>query len=122
MVRDLAGGNRLTLTVNKRSGPILFEFYTSLARRPLADALEEARCRFPLTSLPATTIVISHARRRDLNMQRNLKEKPPDAIFFKAPGGETGGASPQSMWLWPGLKVVGTGGQYRKVSSRACRL
>jgi hypothetical protein len=114
MVRDLAGSNRLTLTVNKRSDPILFEFYTSLARRTLADALEEARRRFPLTSLPATTLVISHARRRYLNMQRNLKEKPPDAIFFKAPGGTTGGTSPQSMWLWPGLKVVGAGGAVPK--------
>ena len=114
MVRDLAGSNRLTLTVNKRSDPVLFKFYTSLAQRPLADALEEGRLRFPLTALPATTIVISHARRRYLNMQRNLHDRPPHAIFFKAPGGKTGGTSPQSMYLWPGLKVVGAGGAVPK--------
>ena len=113
MIRDLSGGNRLILTENKRSDQILFDFYTSLSTRPLAEALQEARLRFPVTDRPATTIVISHARRRYLNMQRNLAEKPPDAVFFRAPatGGKTG---PQSMWLWPGLNVVGAGGAVKK--------
>ena len=76
MIRDLSGGNRLTLRENKRSDPTLFDFYTSLTARPLAEVLQEARIRFPVTSRPATTIVISHARRRFLNMRSNLKEKP----------------------------------------------
>ena len=70
MIRDLAGSNLLTLTENMRNDQQLFNFYTSLATRTLADALEEARVRFPKTSMAATTIVISHARRRYINMQR----------------------------------------------------
>ena len=110
MLRDLVDGNRLTLTENKRSDQVLYQLYTSLQRRTLADALEEARARFPVTTRPATTIVISHARRRFLNMKHNLKDKPAaGAIFFKAPmtGGKTG---PQSFWLWPGVRVIGAGG------------
>ena len=113
MIRDLANSNRLTLRGNKRSDQELFDFYTSLASRDLAEVLEEARLRFPVSDRPATIIVISHARRRYLNMQRNLAEKPSDAVFFRAPatGGKTG---PQSMWLWPGLNVVGAGGAVKK--------
>ena len=112
MLRDLADGNRLTLTENKRSDQVLYDLYTSLQRRTLADALEEARARFPVTTRPATTIVIPHARRRFLNMKHNLKDKPAaGAIFLKAPmtGGKPGGASPQNMWIWPGLRVIGAG-------------
>ena len=109
MLRDLADGNRLTLTENKRSDQVLYDLYTALQRRTLADALEEARARFRVTTRTATTLVVSHARRRFLNMQCNLAEKPPEAIFFRAPmtGGKTG---PQSMWLWPGLRVIRAGG------------
>ena len=81
MVQDVAGGNRLTLTENKRSDQVLFGFYASLSACPLADVLQEARIRFPKTSRVATPIVSSHARRRYINMQRNIKEKPLDAIF-----------------------------------------
>jgi Cdc6-like AAA superfamily ATPase len=111
MLRDLVDGNRLTLTENKRSDQVLYQLYTSLQRRTLADALEEARARFPVTTRPATTIVISHARRRFLNMKQNLKDKrAAGAIFLKAPmtGGKPGGgASPQSMWLWSGSASSG---------------
>ena len=71
MVRELAGSNRFTVTENKRSDQVLFDFHTNLSARPLADALQEARLRFPVTARFATTICISHARRRYINMQRN---------------------------------------------------
>jgi hypothetical protein len=45
-------------------------------------------------------------------MQRNLAEKVPDAVFYKTQ--VTGKAGPQSMWLWPGLTVVGAGGAVKK--------
>ena len=112
MITDLSGGNRLTLRENMRSDQILFDFYTSLAARPLDDALREARLLFPVTDRPATTIVISHARRRFLNMRRNLAEKPTDAVFFRAPS--VSKAGPQSMWLWSGVTVVGAGGAVKK--------
>ena len=91
---------------------ILFDFYTSLSTRPLVEVLQEARIRFAVTDRPATTLVISHARRRYLCMRMNLAEKPTDAVYFRAPvPGKTG---PQSMWLWPGLTVVGAGGSVKK--------
>ena len=114
MIRDLADGNRLTLTENKRSDEVLFNFYTSLSSRPLAELLQEARVLFPVTSrLADTTLVISHARRRYLNCKRNLSEKPPSAVFLRAP--ITGsGTGPQSMFVWAGLRVVGSGGAVKK--------
>ena len=82
MIQDLAGGNRCTLTQNKRSDQILFDFYTSVSARPLAEVLHEARILFSVTSRAATTtLVISHARRRYLNCTRNRSEKPSDAVF-----------------------------------------
>ena len=115
MVRELAGSNRLTLTQNHRSDQVLFDFYTNLASRPLADVLREARLLFPVTTRqPDTTLVISHARRRFLNMKRNLRDKPPDAVFLKAPMTGAIGSGPQSMWIWPGLRLVGAGGCVKK--------
>ena len=114
MIQDLARGNRLKLTENQRSDHVLFDFYTSLSARRITDALREARIRFPKTSRVATTIVTSHARRY-INMQRNLKEKPQDAIFSKAHvNGKVGGTSPQSLWMWPGLRIIGAGGAVKK--------
>ena len=87
MLRELAGSNKLTLTENKRSDQVLYDFYTGLAKRTLDEALQEARMIFPVTDKPpGTTLVISHARRRFLNMKRNLKEKPANgAVFLRAP-------------------------------------
>ena len=48
MVQDLARNNRLALTENKRSDQVLFDFYTSLSSRPLAELLNEARILFPV--------------------------------------------------------------------------
>ena len=116
MVRELAGSNRLTLTANRRSDQALFDFYTSLEHRPLAEALQEGRMLYPLTSPPAeTTRVIRHARRRFLNCKRNLRDKPVDAVFLKAPPMDGNkGNGPQSMWVYPGLRIVGAGGMLKK--------
>ena len=70
----------------------------------------------PLTERDAdTTLVISHAHRRFLNCKRNLKDKPANAVFLRAPQtGGRGGTGPQSMWIWPGLRIVGSGGLVKK--------
>ena len=115
LVRDLAGSNRFTLTENKRSDQMLYDFYTSLSARPLADALEEARMRFPVTSeTPDVTLVISHGRRRYLNGKRNISEMQTDAVYFRAPETGATGNGPQNMFLWPGLRIVGGGGALKK--------
>ena len=58
MLREICGGNRFTLTENKRSDPPLFDFIQSLRpgtpdARPLAEALADARARFPRTAQEA---------------------------------------------------------------------
>ena len=116
MVQDLAGSNRLTLKTNMRSDQELFDFYTGLTDRPLAEALLEARARFPCTSRVAeTTLVISHVRRRFINRQRNRHDKPRDAVYLRAPMSGKTGTGPEPMWVWPGLRLVGAGcGQVKK--------
>ena len=95
MVRDLAGSNRLTLQTNRRSDEVLFDFYTSTFSSgfTISEAVQEARILFPRRGRRAdTTLLISHARRRYINMLANLAEKPPDAVFFRAPvRGKMGG-------------------------------
>jgi len=115
MVRELADSNRLVMRENMRSDQSLFDFYTSIAGRPLAEVLAEARARFPSTSLDAdTTLVISHVRRRFLSRQRNLRDKPPGAVFLRAPATGKSGTAPESFWAWPGLRLVGAGGPVKK--------
>lgn len=115
MLLDMCGSNRLTLLENKRSDQILYDFYTSLSTRRLADALFEARRLFPVTDEPPdTTLVISHGRRRFLNAKRNAADAPLDAEFFKAPVGAATGNGPQSCFLWPGLRMIGAGGLVKK--------
>lgn len=115
MIQDLAGSNRLTLVENKRSDQALFDFYTSLSSRSLAEVLHEARILFPLISREAeTTLVISRARRRFHNCQRNLRERPPDAVFPRARMTGKAGNGPQSMWVWSGLRLFGAGGPVMK--------
>ena len=56
MVRDLAGSNRLTLSVNRRSDEFLFDFHTAVSSaRPIAEAVREARILFPRTERAADT-------------------------------------------------------------------
>ena len=118
LVRELTTSNRLVLTDNKRSDGVLFSFYTNLMTRPLADVLGEARVMFPVTERRAdTTLVISHAKRRWINAQCNLRDKQPGAVFLRAPhagNAQAPGTGPQSMWVWTGLRVIGAGGALRK--------
>ena len=117
MLRELCGGNRFTLTENKRSDPPLFDFIQSLRpgtpdARPLAEALAEARARFPRTAREADWVLcLSHRKRMALNQQMNQQRKPRGALFFRhRPVGDVAGNMPQSMWLWPGITLVGAGG------------
>lgn len=118
MLRELCGSNRFTLTQNQRSDPPLFDFITSLRpgtpeAKPLAQALEEARARFPVTDRPAQwLLVMSHRRRMQHNRLLNQNRKPKDAVFFRyrPPYGQVSGNQPQSMWLWKGITLVGACG------------
>ena len=46
-----------------------------------------------------------------LNQQMNQQRKPRGALFFRHRSvSSEGGNQPQSMWLWPGITLVGAGG------------
>ena len=51
-----------------------------------------------------------------LNRQMNQQRKPPGALFFRyrPASGDVAGNRPQSMWLWPGITLVGAGGSCPK--------
>ncbi len=109
----------------QRSDPPLFAFIQSLRpgtpeARPLAEALADARARFPRTTREADWVLcLSHRKRMALNRQMNQRKKPPGALFFRhvllLPAcGDLTGNQPQSMWLWPGITLVGAGGQCPK--------
>ena len=62
MLRELCGSNRPTLTENKRSDPPLFEFIQSMRpgtpeARLLAEALADARARFPRSTREADWVL-----------------------------------------------------------------
>ena len=122
MLRELCASNRFTLTTNQRSDPPLFDFITSLRpgapnAKPLAQALEEARALFPVTSRPADwLLVLSHRRRMQHARLMNQERKPKDAVFFRfrPPHGSLAGNQPQSMWLWKGIRLIGACGPCSK--------
>ena len=77
----------------------------------LEAALEKGRHDFACTGKPANfTLVISHDQRRKINRERNLQERPTNAIFLRAPKVTGSGNVPQNMFLWRGLRLIGTGG------------
>ena len=118
MIRELCGSHRFTLTENKMSDPPLFDFIQSLKpgtpeAKPLAEALAEARQKFPKTNRDADWILcLSHQKRMTMNKLMNMRTKTTNAVFFRylpTHGGMTGN-QPQSMWLWRGVTLVGAGG------------
>ncbi len=120
MLLEMCGGNRLTLTENRRSDARLFDFYTGLgsgtpAARPIREALSEARALFPKTKqIPDVTLTMSHKRRVILNRMHNQWHKPDGALYIRAPPATRAGNQPQSMWVWSGLRVIGAGGKCLK--------
>jgi len=119
MLRELVGSNRFRLTENKRSDPEIFDFVTSLRpgevdARDIQEALAEARQKFPVSAQPADwTLTMSHARRRAINRQRNQALKPKEgAVYCRwKPASREQANDPQSLWVWPGLTVIGAGGK-----------
>ncbi len=116
MLLEMACGNRFTLTENRRSDQRLFDFYTSLhcglpEARELLQALEDAKSAFPDTGGPVSyTLTMSHSRRVRVNRAQNQSLKPASgAVFIRAPATTRAGNQPQSMWIWPGIQLIGAG-------------
>ena len=117
MLYEMCGGHRLVLSENQRSDERLFDFYTTLGEN-LQEALERARCSFPVTKRPAAyTLTMSHALRMQINRRRNEEEARAGCVQIQEPQGYTrtrAGNQPQSMKVWPGLQLIGAGSRCLK--------
>ena len=63
---------------------------------------------------PDYTLTMSHKRRVQINRLQNQSLKQPGATFIRAPVATRAGNQPQSMWIWPGLQLIGAGGKCLK--------
>ena len=99
-----------------RSDPKIFNFITGLGilgtPRDLGAAVAEAKAR--KERVPEFVLVMSHARRLKINAHLNRLKAPTGAkrLKCKASGKELN--EPQSMFVWPGLTVVGFSGRTKR--------
>ena len=105
LLHDLTDGWHHELTENMRSDPGIFDFLTWLRvdeprEQSLAEALQAARERFPRQGEPDVSLGI--------NARDNRRLAPPEAVTIEYPGtGPTTTNMPQTMRVWPGLKLIG---------------
>ena len=117
LLHDLAGGCYHELSENHRSDEAIFGFLRYLRvdeaeEPPLREALQLARESFPRRGQPDTCLVISHANRMRLNEQHNRRLAPENAVTITYEGRAAAGTNaPQTMRVWPGLRLVGAGGK-----------
>eukprot|EP00439_Symbiodinium_sp_Y106_P020317 s8192_g2.t1 len=120
LLHDLAGGCYHELSENHRSDEAIFGFLRYLRvdeaeEPPLREALQLARESFPRRGQPDTCLVISHANRMRLNEQHNRRLAPENAVTITYEGRAAAGTNaPQTMRVWPGLRLVGAGGKVAK--------
>ena len=120
LLHDLTDGWHHELTENMRSDPGIFGFLAWLRvdeprEQSLAEALQAARERFPRQGEPDVSLVISHAHRIRINARDNRRLAPPEAVTIEYSGtGPTTTNMPQTMRVWPGLKLIGAGGRVTK--------
>jgi hypothetical protein len=110
MFHRMCGGNRITLTECKRSSPILFDWYTSIAKggsryeRPWPEVLAEAKQFFDNRFEPDWTLCIDHELRKRINAMHNNRLKT-DAVWIEVPKTKVAN-QPQDFWLYRGQVLV----------------
>ena len=120
LLHDLAGGWCHELSERWRFDEGVFSFLQWLRvdeaeQVPLREAVQMARQRFPRRGEPEVCLVISHAKRLQINERENRRRAPQDALLVQYAGPETAGTNaPQTMRVWPGLRLVGAGGKVQK--------
>ena len=120
LLHDLTDGWHHELTENRRSDPGIFDFLRWLRvdeprEQSLPEAVRAARERFPRQGEPDVSLVISHAHRIRINARDNRRLAPPEAVTIEYTGtGPTTTNMPQTMRVWPGLKLIGVGGRVTK--------
>ena len=120
LLHDLAGGWCHELSERWRFDEGVFSFLQWLRvdeaeQVPLREAVQMARQRFPRRGEPEVCLVISHAKRLQINERENRRRAPEDALLVQYAGPETAGTNaPQTMRVWPGLRLVGAGGKVQR--------
>jgi len=123
LLRELAGSNRIELTVNLRSDETIFEFIRwlkvdELDEVPVHLAVAQARALFPATGQRVDyTLTMSHRRRIEVNARQNQLDRADraargdtDAVEIKiTTKNQQDNNRPQNMWVWPGQRLVGAG-------------
>ena len=114
-LRDLCGGNRLTLREGHRSCMDLFEFYSSLIvggqrfTQTLPEVLQAARALCSWVGPARHNLVISHRKRVFINRILNRTFLPVDVqpVFVRAKPARGQLCAAQSMLLWGGIELLG---------------
>ena len=114
LLHRMSDGNVLTLIECKRSDTELFDFYSrlipggSLYGMPVDVAVQEARQQFRYRGICDLNLTLSHRKRIAINHKVNLHKKPDDAVFlYYPPLQRLSLNAPQSMWIWPGIELLG---------------
>jgi hypothetical protein len=126
LLHTLCGGNKVVLTVCRRSEAGLFDFYSSLIvggsrfGLQVSDAVRDARLLFPGSAPARWNLVISHQRRIRINREYNEREAPPEAVLLIVKGKAAEGNAAQSMKIWPGLQLLGCVSSEKKGVRNGC--
>jgi len=113
LLHELAGGNRLTLTECRRTGPEIFGFYSSLVAGGgrwaccLEAVLAEARALFKFEGAARHNLVISHRKRVRINKELNQQLRPEGALLIRAKAEKGQTCSAQNMFIWEGIELLG---------------
>ena len=84
---------------------------------PLSDVVAEARGLFSFEAPADHNLCISHRKRVAINAELNELHRPADAIRVE-PQHKRPGALTQSMWLWPGIKLLVAATEGEKVRNQ----
>ena len=110
----------MNLTECRRADGVLFDFYSSLIAGgsrfdlPLGASVLEARALFHHEGPVRWNLVISHAKRIQLNRRLNVHfSEGKEVTRLRVTGAALRGNAQQCLLLWPGLQLLGCGGVAR---------
>jgi len=118
LLHRMCGGNVVQLTECRRADSVLFDYYSSLIEGgtrfelPVARAVAEARGIFKFEGTARWNLVISHAKRVQLNRSLNiLHARGKESTKLEITGQAVRGNAAQSMLIWPGIQLLGHSGR-----------
>jgi len=114
LLHRMCDGNVVNLTECRRADNVLFEFYSSLIdggrlfEIPVARAAAEAWEIFKFEGTARWNLVISHAKRVQLDWTLNLlHSRGKEVTKLVITGHDVRGNAAQTMLIWPGIQLLG---------------